>query len=182
VRIPGIDVEVSEGDDGFCGRAGDLIASVIDVPGHTRDHIVYYVSCASDSTIRILFSGDTLFSMGCGRLFEGTPQQMHASLNKIAALHKDTLVLCAHEYTESNGRFAKHVEPTGNAELDQRIEEVRQLRMAGNPTLPVSLGTELSTNPFLRTSSAVIRSSLGLDSSTPDDLVFAALRKRKDSF
>lgn len=171
-RIPGIDVRLNDGD---MFMLGDARTEVLFVPGHTRGHIAFW--CADD---RALFCGDTLFSMGCGRLFEGTPEQMYASLSRIAALPEDALVYCTHEYTESNGRFALTLEP-GNAELQQRMAEVRGLRAGGKPTVPSMLGMEKRTNPFLRTESVEIRKNLGMLSATPIQ-VFTEIRHRKDSF
>ena len=148
---------------------------VIAVPGHTTTHIAY----AGEG---VLLCGDTLFSMGCGRLFEGTPAQMLASLDRLAALPGNTLVCCAHEYTAANGRFAQTIEPSNHA-LAVRQKEVSALRAHGQPSLPVTLATEQATNPFLRTDSeGVIAWSQrhGIDG----DRVarFAALRANKDVF
>jgi hydroxyacylglutathione hydrolase len=148
---------------------------VIAVPGHTTTHIAY----AGEG---VLLCGDTLFSMGCGRLFEGTPAQMLASLDRLAALPGNTLVCCAHEYTAANGRFAQTIEPSNHA-LTARQQEVSALRARNQPSLPVSLATEQATNPFLRTDSeGVIAWSQrhGIDG----DRVarFAALRANKDGF
>jgi hydroxyacylglutathione hydrolase len=150
---------------------------VLDIPGHTRAHIAYYGGGA-------LFCGDTLFACGCGRVFEGTPEQMHASLSKLAALPDDTLVYCGHEYTLANIGFAKAVEP-GNKALDAREERDRKLREAGKPTVPSRLGDEKATNPFLRTAEpAVIDSAnkyMGARISDPVR-VFAAIRDWKNKF
>ena len=141
----------------ICG----LDARVMFIPGHTLGHIAYYFAQASS-----LFCGDTLFSLGCGRLFEGTAQQMFASLAKIKTLPNDTKIYCAHEYTEDNGRFALSIMPE-NQDLKTRMQEVIKLRAAGKSTIPSSLATELKTNPFL----------------LADDVnEFSALRKRKDNF
>lgn len=149
---------------------------VLDIPGHTRAHIAYFGNGA-------LFCGDTLFACGCGRVFEGTPEQMHASLSKLAALPDETLVYCGHEYTLANIGFAKAVEP-GNKALDAREARDRKLRDAGKPTLPSRLGDEKATNPFLRTSEpAVIESAnkyLGARASDPVR-VFAAIRDWKNN-
>jgi hydroxyacylglutathione hydrolase len=150
---------------------------VLDIPGHTRAHIAYYGGGA-------LFCGDTLFACGCGRVFEGTPEQMHASLSKLAALPDDTLVYCGHEYTLANIGFAKAVEPENKA-LDEREARDRRLREAGKPTVPSRLGDEKATNPFLRTAEpAVIESAnkyLGARVSDPVR-VFAAIRDWKNKF
>lgn len=170
-RIPGIDVEVGEGDDYLFGSA---TAHVFDVPGHTRGHIAYWFAPS-----RALFCGDTLFLLGCGRLFEGTPAQMWRSLGKLAALPPETRIYCAHEYTQSNARFALTVEPQ-NAALAARARQIDALRAAGRPTVPGTLGEELATNPFLRVKEPTLQATAG----TPGDPVatFAEIRKRKDSF
>jgi hydroxyacylglutathione hydrolase len=148
---------------------------VLDIPGHTRAHIAYYGGGA-------LFCGDTLFACGCGRVFEGTPEQMHASLSKLAALPNETLVYCGHEYTLANIDFARAVEPENSALLERQARE-RKLREAGKPTLPSRLGDEKATNPFLRTAEpAVIESAnkyLGTRVSDPVR-VFAAIRDWKN--
>jgi len=171
-RIPGLDIAVGD-NEGI--NLGNETARVFDVPGHTRGHIAYWFA---DS--KALFCGDTLFALGCGRLFEGTPAQMWASLSKLRSLPDDTQVYCAHEYTESNARFAVTVEP-GNAALLSRVESIKTLRAAGKPTVPSTLGEEKATNPFLRPMSATLRAAL--DMRDADDVaVFAETRKRKDSF
>lgn len=171
-RIPGIDIALGDGDRFALGSAE---AEILDVPGHTRGHIAYWFG-GSDA----LFCGDTLFAMGCGRLFEGTPDQMWTSLSKLLRLPDETRVYCAHEYTESNGRFALSVEPD-NAALRQRMEEVRARRAEGKPTVPSLLGEERRTNPFLRPGSAEIRRNLGL-TDADDVAVFARTRALKDEF
>ena len=134
---------------------------VIDTPGHTRGHIAYY---ADDG--RVLLCADTLFSLGCGRLLEGTPAEMFASLRKLAALPGDTLVCCGHEYTQSNARFARHIDP-GNKALEARSAAVDRQRAANEPTVPTRLDAELAENPFLR---------------APDVETLAAIRQQKDTF
>jgi len=171
-RIPGIDVEVLDGDT---YQIGNATAKVFDVPGHTRGHNSYWFF-ESDA----LFSGDTLFSMGCGRLFEGTPVQMVNSLAKFTALPDQTRVFCAHEYTQSNGRFALSLEPENEA-LQNRMREVDSLRIAGKSTVPSTIGVEKATNPFLRPSSEELQKTLGLEGANIVD-VFAEIRKLKDSF
>jgi hydroxyacylglutathione hydrolase len=141
-RIPHIARAVGEGDE---VRIGANVARVIDCPAHTAGHIAYAFDGA-------LFAGDTLFAMGCGRLFEGTAEQMHAALAKFMALPPRTLVYCAHEYTQSNARFAVTVEPD-NAALIKRAEAVDRLRARGEPTVPFSLAMEAATNPFVRAGS-----------------------------
>ncbi len=143
--IPGIGRAVDGGDT---VAFGGMVADVIDVPGHTRGHIAYYFGDAA-----ALFCGDTLFAMGCGRLFEGTPAQMWESLSKLMALPPATTCYCAHEYTQSNGRFALHVEPENQA-LVARMARVDAMRLAGDATVPFTLAEELATNPFLRAGTA----------------------------
>lgn len=171
-RIRPADRWVADGDSVNIGAAeGQVIA----VPGHTTGHIAYYFPDQ-----KALFCGDTLFSLGCGRLFEGTPEQMWRSLARLRTLPDDTLVCCAHEYTAANGRYALTVEPDNRA-LQTRLREVDALRTEGSPTVPSNLGLEKAANPFLRPDSAEIRRNLGLE--TADDVaVFAALRAGKDRF
>ncbi len=145
-RLPRLDVAVAEGDRVPFGAAD---AVVIETPGHTRGHIAFFFSAAD-----LLFCGDTLFSLGCGRLLEGTAGEMFASLRKLGHLPGDTLVYCGHEYTQSNARFALTVEPE-NAALRTRVDEVSRLRLAGAPTVPSRLSNELAANPFLRAPNAM---------------------------
>ncbi|MBY4595492.1 hydroxyacylglutathione hydrolase [bacterium BD-1] len=154
---------------------------VIDVPGHTAGHIAYFAEEVSGAPL--LFCGDTLFSGGCGRIFEGTPTQMLASLDKLAALPANTRVCCAHEYTLSNLRFARAVEP-GNVALAEYQVKCESLRTEGVPTLPSSIGTERAINPFLRSREAEITQSVHGRSATATDevAVFAALREWKNDF
>ena len=140
-RVPGRDVVISEGDE---VRIGDHLGKVIAVPGHTLDHIALIFE-----EERVAFVGDTLFAMGCGRLFEGSPQQMFRSLERLAELPPDTRLYCAHEYTLSNARFAIHADPR-NATLARRLDEVTALREANRITLPTSVEQERETNPFVR--------------------------------
>ncbi|MBC7104034.1 MAG: hydroxyacylglutathione hydrolase [Parvibaculum sp.] len=170
--IPGIDRAVGEGDIVELGAAR---ARVIDVPGHTRGHIAY-----SFDEEHVAFVGDTLFALGCGRLFEGTAQQMWASLGKLMELPDDTVVYCAHEYTQSNARFALSVEPD-NPALTARAKEIDEKRSRGEWTVPTTIGLEKRTNPFLRAASPDLRRVLGLQAA-PDVDVFAETRKRKDNF
>lgn len=129
---------------------------------------------------KAVFTGDTLFALGCGRLFEGTPLTMFQSLQKLVALPGDTAVYCGHEYTESNARFALTIDPANSA-LKERAAEIVRLRAADRMTLPSSIALEMATNPFLRWHDAGIRSRLGLQDA-PDEAVFAEIRKRKDMF
>jgi hydroxyacylglutathione hydrolase len=169
-RIPGIDIGVEE-SQGW--RFGEHQVGILEVPAHTRGAIAFVFADA-------VFTGDTLFAMGCGRLFEGEPATMHASLAKLTALPDDTQVYCGHEYTLNNGRFALTLEP-GNRELQARMKTVEALRAKGEPTVPSDIGLEKRTNPFLRTGSAEIRATLKME--TADDVaVFAEIRRRKDSF
>jgi hydroxyacylglutathione hydrolase len=165
---------VAEGDTVTIPELG-LALSVLDIPGHTRAHVAYY---GAES----LFCGDTLFACGCGRLFEGTPEQMMASLSKLAALPDATKVYCGHEYTLANIAFAQQVEPR-NAALAARLERDRALRAAGKPTLPSTLGDERATNPFLRWREPAVIDSANkyLGSRVSDPVrVFAAIRDWKN--
>ncbi|MBW8709378.1 MAG: hydroxyacylglutathione hydrolase [Alphaproteobacteria bacterium] len=169
-RIPGLDVGVDESTGWeFDGRK----VQVLEVPAHTRGAITFVI----DSNA---FTGDTLFTLGCGRLFEGDPQMMWTSLSKLMTLPDDTKVWCGHEYTQSNGRFALTLEPH-NAALKARMEEVNAARDAGRPTVPSTIGLEKKTNPFLRPASAEIRKSLGMERAG-DVAVFGEIRARKDKF
>lgn len=172
-RIPGIDVEVREGDTFLLGHAA---AMVFETPGHTTGHIAFWFP---DS--HALFCGDTLFSLGCGRLFEGTAEQMWDSLRKLRDLPDDTRVYCAHEYTAANGRFARLVE-RGNAALLTRVEQVARLRGAELPTVPSLMADERAANPFLRADSADVARAVGMEPGTDPARVFAELRRRKDVF
>lgn len=170
--IPGIDRAVGEGDIVELGAAR---ARVIDVPGHTRGHVAYHF--ADD---RVVFVGDTLFALGCGRLFEGTADDMWTSLSKLMALPDDTTVYCAHEYTQSNARFALTVEPQ-NAALAARAKEIDAKRAAGQWTVPTTIALEKATNPFLRAASRDLRATIGLEAAANVD-VFAETRRLKDNF
>ncbi len=161
--IAGITVPVRAGDVVEIGRLNCRL-SVIEVPGHTLDHIAYFGFCASSQPV--LFCGDTLFAAGCGRLFEGTAQQMWESLQKLAALPPDTAVYCTHEYTLSNLKFATHCKPL-NTDMRARRAHVEQLRSEHCMTLPSSIEMELLTNPFLQCS---------------DSKEFSVMRKQKDNF
>ncbi len=157
-KIPALDDGAGEGDVASLGAAR---AAVWHVPGHTAGHIAFHF--AND---QIVFTGDTLFALGCGRLFEGTAAEMFANMQRYAALDDATRVCCGHEYTQSNGRFAMSVDP-GNAALAARMVEVDRLRGAGEPTVPTSIGLERATNPFFRAT---------------DVATFAALRVQKDNY
>jgi hydroxyacylglutathione hydrolase len=157
-RIPGIDVALKEGDT---VSIGGHVGEVWEVPGHTLGHIAYIFRSAG-----IAFVGDTMFAMGCGRLFEGTPDQMFASLTRLAALPGETLAYCAHEYTLANAKFAAHAEPD-NAAIADRLAEVERLRASGQMTVPTTIALERATNPFIRAASVAD---------------FADRRAAKDSF
>jgi hydroxyacylglutathione hydrolase len=162
----------------------ELRFQVIDVPGHTAGHIAYFLP-AQQERAPLLFCGDTLFSGGCGRLFEGTPAQMLASLDALAALPGNTRVCCAHEYTLANLRFAQAVEP-GNADLTQYTAHCESLRAQGRPTLPSQLAIERRINPFLRSREATVlravREHAELSANAGEADVFAALRQWKNDF
>lgn len=171
-RLPGIDRKVAAGDT---FALGTKTAQVLETPGHTRAHICWWF--ADDG---VAFVGDTLFAMGCGRLFEGSAEQMWSSLRKLAALPDDTRVYCAHEYTQNNGRFALSVEPY-NPALIERMKEVDCLRANDQPTVPTTIGLEKATNPFLRPASPGLRATLAMPDAD-DVAVFAETRRRKDDF
>jgi len=170
--IPGLDVEVKEGD---AVEIGSAKGRVIETPGHTRGHVSYYFP--DDAAV---FVGDTLFSVGCGRLLEGDAPTMWSSLTKLAALPPETEVYCGHEYTGANCRFALTVEPE-NAALQARAKEVAENDAKGLPSLPTTIGQELATNPFLRASSGAIQHRLGMEGQ-PLEEVFGEVRSRKDRF
>ncbi|TVQ33040.1 MAG: hydroxyacylglutathione hydrolase [Geminicoccaceae bacterium] len=169
-RIEGLDCTVAEGESFALGHA---VAEVFETPGHTAGHVCYYFR---DS--EALFAGDTLFVLGCGRLFEESPQAMWASLGKLAHLPPATRVYCGHEYTLANARFALTVDPD-NAALAGRARRIEEARERGEPTVPTTIGEELATNPFLRADAAPIRQHLGLREE-PAAHVFAEIRRRKD--
>jgi len=171
-KIPGIDETVAEGSK---IQFGSQTIETIETPGHTAGHVSYWLRDA-----KVAFTADTLFALGCGRLFEGTPATMHASLQKLAALPADTVVYCGHEYTLSNARFAVTIDPT-NAALQERARKIEEMRADGRPTLPTTIGEELATNPFLRPHDPAIRRNLGMENAS-DVEVFAEIRKRKDNF
>ncbi len=169
-KIPGIDSALSQGDTfDFAG----IEIQVLDTPGHTAGHISYWIPSE-----KVAFVGDTLFAMGCGRLFEGTPAQMWTSLQKLMALPPETTIYCGHEYTQANAAFSLKIDPD-NAELKTRAKEVAELRANGQPTLPTTLSVELATNPFLRPHDAGIRKTLDMAGAT-DEEVFTEIRERKN--
>ncbi|MBC5766587.1 hydroxyacylglutathione hydrolase [Ramlibacter albus] len=178
-KIPEPLTRLAEGDE---IEVLGLRFRIIDVPGHTAGHIAYY--CDDMDGKPLLFCGDTLFSGGCGRLFEGTPAQMHGSLGKLAALPGNTRVCCTHEYTLSNLNFALAVEP-GNEELVQYRRRCEELRAQGQPTLPSSIAQERRINPFLRSGEPeVAKAAQAHSGADPDDevAVFAAVRQWKNEF
>jgi len=171
-RIPGLDTLVREGD---YVRVGSLEARVIETPGHTTGHIAYHFG--EDD---LVFVGDTLFSLGCGRAFESPYAVMWGSLLKLAALPGETQVYCGHEYTEANARFALTIE-RGNPILTDRAEHVAKLRAEKRPTVPTTIAAELAANPFLRAEEPSVKAAVGMPDADPAD-VFAAIRMRKDAF
>ena len=171
-RIPGIDIEISENAPYMFGTQK---AQIFEVSGHTNGHIAYWFE-ESDA----LFCGDTLFALGCGRLFEGTPAKMWESLQKLSALPEATKIYCAHEYTEANARFALTIEPQ-NTDLKNRFDTILKLRAKNIPTVPSTIGDEKATNPFLRPANLDIQQNLDMNGADVVD-VFAEIRARKDNF
>jgi hydroxyacylglutathione hydrolase len=161
--------------EGQTVKVGSLVARVLETPGHTLDHISYVLDAD-----RIAFVGDTLFSIGCGRVIEGTPAQMWQSLLKLRALPDDTQFFCGHEYTQANIRFALTIEPQNKALL-ARAKEVDALRAAGKPTIPATIGAEKEANCFLRADVPSVAASVGM-SGRPAPEVFAEIRERKNKF
>lgn len=171
-KIAGLDVLVGEGDK---VTLGETQFDVIETPGHTLGHICYF-----DAAGENLFSADALFSIGCGRMFEGTPRPMWDGLKKLRALPDSTTVHCGHEYTAANVKFALSIDPE-NPALQARAAVVEQLRSVGQPTIPFNLGEDKTANPFLRADDPAMAAGLSLDGADPAD-VFAAIRKGKDNF
>ena len=171
-RLPPLDlaVDISDVED-VCGEE----VHVLDVPGHTVGHVAYWMPGS-----QIVFTGDSLMALGCGRLFEGTPAQMWDSLTRLRALPPETTVCSGHEYTESNGRFAVTVDPE-NSHLISRVAAVASDRAAGRPTVPSTLADEIATNPFLRADVPALGAAVGLPDGDPVQ-VFAEIRSRKDRF
>lgn len=166
------DNTVADGDTiEFAGHA----ISVIETPGHTLDHVSYYIADQN-----LLFSADTLFALGCGRVFEGDAAMMWNSLKKLRDLPDDTMVYCGHEYTLANARFAVTADPE-NARLAERLKEIEALRAENKHTLPTRLGTEKETNPFLRADDPAVAAAMGIPDAAPE-AVFAEVRGRKDKF
>ncbi len=158
---------------------GSLLVRAIHIPGHTTGAVAYVVTREPNDPV--VFTGDTLFVAGCGRLFEGDPPMMHASLSKLAKLEPSTRVYCGHEYTESNLRFAAYVEPS-NPSIEKARARAAQLRKESKPTIPSTIGEELSYNPFLRVRSSEIRKTLGIDAAASDEDALGAIRRAKDGF
>ena len=171
-KVPAIEEGIEDGDE---LAFGDLTVYTLGTPGHTLDHISYWLPDA-----QLAFTGDTLFAMGCGRVFEGSLRDMWFAVDKLAKLPPETIVFCGHEYTEANGTFCLSIEPD-NPLLQQRMEEVRALRAQGKPTIPTTILEELTTNSFIRANHADIKQSLGMENKE-DWEVFAEIRKRKDRF
>ena len=171
-KIPLADETVREGDK---VNVGTLAANVIETPGHTAGHITFWFQ--GD---KIVFAGDTLFSIGCGRVIEGTPEMMWASLLKLRGLPGDTRIYCGHEYTLANIKFAQTIEPN-NAALAARAEQAGRQRAAGEPTIPTMLEEEKAANPFLRADVPAVAAAVGLAGKTPAE-VFAEIRARKNKF
>ncbi len=171
-RLPALARALNEGDTLAIGQ---YPATVLNVHGHTLGHIAFWFAGEA-----MLFSGDTLFSMGCGRLFEGTPEQMWASLKKLRSLPDDTLVYCTHEYTLTNSRFALGIEPQNTA-LQQRAREVAALRALGKPTIPTTIALEKVTNPFLRADNPDLQAAIGMVGAD-SVAVFAHLREQRNGF
>jgi hydroxyacylglutathione hydrolase len=171
-RLPRLDEALKPGD--VLPFAGEEI-EVMDVSGHTIGHIAYFFN-----KHHVLLSGDSLMALGCGRLFEGTPEQMHASLSRLAALPEATKICSGHEYTQSNARFALSID-ADNEDLKARSKRVDHMREEGHPTVPSTLSEELATNPFLRAGDPAIRSHLGMETAS-DVEGCAEIRARKDRF
>ena len=170
--IPAVDETVREGDKVAVGK---LSGSVIETPGHTNGHIAYWFEAD-----KLAFVGDTLFSIGCGRVIEGTPEMMWRSLVKLRELPSDTEIYCGHEYTAANVRFARTIEPD-NAVLAAREAQVKQQIAQGEPTIPVTIGDERLANPFLRADVAEVAAGVGM-AGKPAAQVFAEIRARKNKF
>lgn len=171
-KIPGLDRAVDDGDKVHLGAHE---ARILNVGGHTLGHIAYHMAEAS-----VAFVGDSLFALGCGRVFEGTMAQMWASLEKLNALPDGTQIYCAHEYTGANAAFAVTIDPDNEA-LQARVADIAALRAEGKPTVPTEIALERATNPFLRATDAGVQAHLGMSGAAPVD-VFAEIRARKDNF
>jgi len=174
-RLPAISRAVDTGD---AVRVGEVVATCIHIPGHTLGAVGYFVDTGRE---RAIFTGDTLFCAGCGRLFEGTAAEMHASLSRLLELPGDTRVYCGHEYTESNLRFAAHLEPS-NTDVEHARRRAAKLRGEGKPTVGTTLDEERRVNPFLRVRAPELRATLGIAPGVDDVSAFSAIRGAKDSF
>lgn len=175
-RIPG---QTEFLEDGQTFTLGKMLVRAIHIPGHTLGAVAYVVTREPHDPV--VFTGDTLFLGGCGRIFEGDPPMMHASLQKLAKLDPRTKVYCGHEYTASNLKFAAHVEPSNEAITKER-DRVTALRKNNEPSVPATIGEELAYNPFLRTTSPEIRRSLNIPADAPNEEALGAIRRAKDSF
>lgn len=171
-KLPELDFALS---DGFSGGNGDGLCQVIAVPGHTLGHVAFYYPNA-----RAVFTADSLMALGCGRLFEGTPEMMWNSLSKLAALPPETMVYSGHEYTTSNAKFALTIDP-GNTQLISRVHDIETRRSSNQPTAQVPLSLELDTNPFLRASDPGLKQALGMEGAS-DLAVFTEIRAQKDRY
>ncbi|WP_376874317.1 hydroxyacylglutathione hydrolase [Albirhodobacter sp. R86504] len=171
-RLPPLTEQVTVGEAFHVGM--DEV-QVVDVPGHTLGHVAYHFARAG-----LVFTGDSLMSWGCGRLFEGTPEDMFTALGRLSALPDETVICSGHEYTEANGRFALSIEPN-NPALLERMDRVKALRAQGKPTVPVTLKEERATNPYLRCHEPALAAALGMEGATPLE-VFTETRARKDRF
>lgn len=171
-RIPGIDIAL---DEGQTFGLGNEESEILFIPGHTKGHIAFHFRGA-----KAVFCGDTLFSLGCGRMFEGTPPMMWASLEKLRRLPGDTRVYCGHEYTAANARFAVSIDPD-NAALRRREAEVTKLRAAGKFTIPSTMAAERAANPFLRADDPALAAAVGKRGAAPSE-VFGEIRRLKDNF
>jgi len=171
-KLPPLDMALTEGMN---GGNDDAYTVPLDVPGHTLGHMAFHFPNAG-----VIFTADSLMAWGCGRVFEGTMEMMHATMQKLAALPPETMIYSGHEYTLGNMKFALSIEPD-NPDLQARAEKVKSMRDAGEPTVPVSLAEELATNPFLRCHIPSVAAAVGLPDGTPEQ-VFAEVRARKDRF
>ena len=171
-KVPSIDVGLEDGDS---FDFGDIKVHALGTPGHTMDHLSFWLPDAE-----LAFTGDTLFAMGCGRVFEGSLEDMWFSVDKLAKLPPETTIFCGHEYTEANGDFCLSIEPD-NELLKQRVGEVKEKRANGEPTIPTTILEELATNTFIRANNADVKAALGMPNAT-DAEAFAEIRTRKDNF
>ena len=171
-RIPGIDIALKDNE---CWKFGSLELKVIYIPGHTLGHICFYFE-----NEKVAFTGDTLFSLGCGRIFEGTYEQMYASLNKLKNLQKDTKIYCGHEYTLKNSEFCKKMDPK-NTNLNRKIDDIKSKRSNNLPTVPTTIIEEISCNIFFRCNEEEVKNLLKMKNCKPIE-IFSKLRDLKDNF